>query len=352
MILIQVYLITLRDYLNNCSPKTPNSLFRRLVIQYTNWPELALKFRFNLTIYKKQKGRMKMESPQQDINLEHQAPLKSDSTDVDKLIDNIKTVATEKHDTLWGKLKKQLKDIGKTFLASAIALIVAIVSSFIFNSQYFQNIQIAVDDIRQKLPTEADKILVAKLSSTLGENSSLLGELQQEQLRQKEKTQVDEISNATYKQQLEEISKEFVTIKKKYDQQIVLNEKNNQQLELLNTKLTRFRSTLLTTSHPTNNALVKTLKQLLQQGKTMNSTKSPEENTQNWLRSVYYFVHTLPNGDNQQQLTTIKKAMTRIIDDTNEYKDNDIRISETLIILSTLKSLAEAAVLGTIISNR
>ncbi len=289
-----------------------------------------------------------MESTQQDINLKPQVPLESTSTGVDKLIDNIKTLATEKHDTFWGKLKKQLRDIGKTFLASAVALIVAIVSSFIFNSQYFQDIQVAVDDIRQKLPTEADKILVTKLSSTLGENSSLLSELQQEQIRQKEKTKVDELSNATYKIQFETISKEFVTIKQKYNQQLIFSEKNNQQLEILNIKLTKYRSNLLTTSHPTNNALVKTLKLLLQQGETMNSTKSPEENTQNWLKSVYYFVHTLPNGSSQQQLTTIKKAMTRIVEDKNEYKNNDIRISETLIILSTLKSLAEAAVLGSI----
>ena len=324
---------------------------RKLIIQYNNGSKSGLKLRFNLTIYKKQlKGRTKMESPHQDINSEQQVPLKATSTDVDNLIDNIKAIATEKHDTLWAKLKKQLKDIGKTFLASAVALIVAIVSSFFFNSQYFQNIQIAVDDIRKKLPTEADKILVTRLSNTLGENSSILGELQQEQLRQKERTQVGELSNATHNQQLEKISKELVTIKGKYNQQLVVNKNNNQQLELLDAKLATFRSTVLTPANPTNNALVKTLKQLLQQGKAMNSTKLPEENTQSWLKSVYYFVHTLPNGDNQQ-LTIIKKAMTRIIEDTNEYKDNDIRISETLIILSTLKSLAEAAVLGTIISN-
>ena len=75
-------------------------------------------------------------------------------------------------------------------MASIIALIVAVISSFIFNSQNFQDIQVAFDSIRAKLPTDADKILVEKLSSGLGKNTSLLDKLQQEQHRQKENVEV------------------------------------------------------------------------------------------------------------------------------------------------------------------
>jgi len=281
---------------------------------------------------------IEMESTQLEENSNPQETLKNTSADVEKLIDTISTIASEKTNTFWEKLKIQLRDIGKTIMASILALVVAVVSSFIFNSQYSQDFQIAVDDIRTKLPTEAEKILVRQISDKLGKNRSLLDELQQEQFRQKEKNQIDALLGATLKEQFE-LSKE------RYSQQLIFNEKNTRQIEFLNSELNNVRTTSIK-GHATNKALVKTLKHFIKQGEAISSKQSPDKNTNNWLKNVYYFVHTLPGGNSEQQLKTIKKAMTSIIDGKSEYNNEAIKISETLIILSTLRSLAEAAVLG------
>jgi len=278
-----------------------------------------------------------MESVQPEVDLEKHDTLKKASANVDELINNIKTIVEKEPDTFLEKLKNQLKDMGKTLMATVLALIVAVVSSFIFNSQYFQEVQVIFDDIRSKLPTEADKILVQQLSSTLGENSSLLDKLQQEQFRQKEKALAGGILNTTLKLQLEEASKQFATI----------NENNTHQIELLSAEIAKFRASSLNKSRPINRALITTLKQLQQRGEALSSKKLLEKNVQIWLKRVYYFVHTLPSSDGEQQLAEIKNAMTKITESKSEYQDIGLRVSETLIIISTLKSLAEAAVLGT-----
>ncbi|TQV82785.1 hypothetical protein [Aliikangiella coralliicola] len=311
----------------------------------------------NLNVSSQSKENKDEKAPAQTVtdisqNNEEQPALVVTPEEVEQLINKtVDKVAQSNKQTFWTKLKVQLSDIGKTIMASTLAIIVAIVTSLIFNSQTTEKIQTFIGEVREKLPTEADRALVAQLSNSLGENSSILNQLQITQSKQIEKTDNISTLGDELKQQMQHVDLKFTSLNNLYNEQKNSYTQNNNKLKNLESTVTKIQSKLSTNKREINTALLRTLVEFREKGeliaqRRLNGNSSMSQESNRWLKSVYYFINTLPTNGQPKQLLTIQTAIKSILNRKDEFDDIDSRLDESLIILSTMESLVQAAVLG------
>ncbi|MCW8879223.1 MAG: hypothetical protein OQK04_10325 [Kangiellaceae bacterium] len=234
---------------------------------------------------------------------------------------------------------EQVKQFGVSTAASLIAVLIAVITPIILNSQFAQDVKETIADIRKQLPNEADELLMSQVTELSKSNQNLINQISSKQLLLQAKNNELSKGNESFKQEYQQIEQKLVELEtksKSLADNSQLIEALSKQVEDLNKRVTR-------NSDGPNYALHKQLVKLTNEGTRL--TQSQIEKSENWFRRVFYTVQGLQNPETNHQLKSHVAVLKSIADKKNGYSDFNKRKQEALIVLNALGSLATAAII-------
>lgn len=253
------------------------------------------------------------------------------------------TQKKQEQGTLWKGIKEKLNQIGRSAMTTLVALTVAIVTPVILNSQLVQNIDQSISDIRSKLPTEEDKLMVANVFNETSTNKDLIGQLSQTQkkllLASIDFEKSSNVFNGKYEAVLQNISD--LALKSAAQQSTVLESK--EKITTLEKQLKQMQFELSQKTNLSNDKLLNQLIKLHTEGESL--TKTQITQAEKWFKKISYIVIGLQGHQTVNQLGEHVKILKAIRDKKMGFTSFESRQSEALLILSALSSLASSAML-------
>ncbi|WP_444998210.1 hypothetical protein [Aliikangiella sp. IMCC44359] len=242
-------------------------------------------------------------------------------------------------------LKEKINQLGSSALTAIIALIAAIITPIILNSQFAKDINASISDIRSKLPNEADAIIVKELSSITSDHQSIINEL----IKKQQSIILDN-------KMLTDVKNDFET---QYNQVLNSVEQFEIKSDIQNNSVDSLKSTIfnlekkmadlqqqIQASKQTNSInknLYHHLEKLYKDGESL--TNANPTKAENWFKQLNYTIQGLQVNQTNDYLKLHVKTLNSIILKTDNFTDFSSRKSEALVILRSLLSLVDAAIL-------
>lgn len=233
----------------------------------------------------------------------------------------------------------QVKQFGASTAASLIAILIAVITPIILNSQFAQDVKQTIADLREQLPNEADELLMNQVTELSKSNQSLINQISSKQLllqaQNSELTKGTETTRQEYRQVTQKLI-ELESRNKNLTDNSQLIGSLSKQVEELSKRVNR-------NNDGPNYALHKELLKLSTEGRKL--TQNQIEKSENWFRRVFYTVQGLQKQEANQQLNSHVSVLKSIADKEDGYSEFNKRKQEALIVLNALGSLASAAII-------
>ena len=266
------------------------------------------------------------------------------SADLIKLLIEKQKESTEKANSILGNMKEnavsQVRQFGASTLASIIAILIAVVSPLILNSQFVKDIKQTIADIRTQLPNEADKLLMDQVTELSKNNQGMLNTLSSQQLLLQEKSVSYQQQSEQFQQAYQQMSQKIVALETRNQVQV----DNTDTIAALQKQLESLKGQVNSTHEGPNRALYQQLVKLSDEGKGLTATQSEKADV--WFKKLFYTIQGLQKNEANQQLSSHVEVLKSIANRDNGFNDFNKRKQEALIILNALSSLVNAAVIG------
>jgi len=250
--------------------------------------------------------------------LERKGKLKATPTIIESVKDNAVT---------------QVKQFGASTIASLIAILIAVITPIILNSQFAQDISETIADIRKKLPNEADDLLMSQVSELTKNNQVLINQISTEQRLLQAKNVELSKGEQSFKLEYQSVTQKLIE----------LENQNRDLTELLSKKVEQLEGRFAGKQEKPNYALLKQLSNLTREGENLTATQT--EKSERWFKQTFYTVQGLQTEAFNQQLKTHVAVLKSIVEKESEFGEFNKRKEEALIVLEALSSLVNAAII-------
>ena len=237
------------------------------------------------------------------------------------------------------RIFEQLRQWGASTVASLIAITIAIISPVVINSQFAQDITSSISEIRGKLPNEADKLLMAQLTDLSKQNQNLISDINQKQQLLQVQSNDLKSGSQLFQQQYNDVINKVVELNLKNKGLETSSEKITQ----LEQKVAALTSHSVNTNIRFNQKLYQQITKLQKEGEKL--TEKQSQQAEQWFKRTFYTVQGLQNQASNSQLKAHVDVLKDISNKDGKFNSFPQRKQETLLILSALSALVNAAVI-------
>lgn len=227
----------------------------------------------------------------------------------------------------------QVKQFGASTIASLIAILIAVVTPIILNSQFAKDVSETIADIRKQLPNEADDLLMNQVTELSKNNQVLIYQISTEQRVLQAQSAEFSKGEQTFKQEYQQITQKL----------IALETENRNLTKALSKKVEELEGQIGNKNNRPNYALLKQLSNLTSEGEKL--TLDQIEKSERWFKRAFYTIQGLQKEAFNQQLKTHVAVLKSIVEKDNDYKEFNKRKEEALIVLDALSALVNAAII-------
>ncbi|WP_196141002.1 hypothetical protein [Aliikangiella sp. G2MR2-5] len=227
----------------------------------------------------------------------------------------------------------QVKQFGASTIASMIAILIAVVTPIILNSQFAQDIAETIADIRKQLPNEADDLLMSQVTDLSRNNQALITKISTEQRLLQAQNMEFSKGEQAFKDEYKQVTQKLVEIESQ----------SKNLTDSLVKKIEELEGRIGTKNDKPNYALLKQLSNLISEGEKL--VLNQAEKSERWFKRAFYTVQGLQKEAFNQQLKTHVAVLKSIAEKDEGYKEFNKRKEEALIVLDALSSLVNAAII-------